>query len=396
MLLKNQIKTLNINFGPQHPAAHGVLRLILNLSGEIINRAEPHIGLLHRGTEKIIEFKTIIQALPYFDRIDYVSMLSNEHSFAQVVESLVGFPISDETQLIRVILLELTRIINHLMSITTHAMDVGALTPFLWAFEEREKLMEFYERLSGARMHANYIRPCNNITMTIDLLNIFSDLNIFLDSFVTRLDELEELLTSNRIWITRLSEIGIINVQNALINNFSGVIIRSTGLNWDLRKQRPYERYSKLNFSVPVGKNGDCYDRYILRMFEMRQSMLLMLQCLNILNINYTSNLSKQSVSLKIKFKMEDLIRHFKYFSTPDLNTTAEVANETYLGTEAPKGEFGVYLILNNESRLYRCKLKAPGFFHLQGLNLMGKNHLIADIVTIIGTQDIVFGEVDR
>jgi NADH dehydrogenase (ubiquinone) Fe-S protein 2 len=390
------LKTFNINFGPQHPAAHGVLRLILNVNGEVVLKAEPHIGILHRGTEKIVEYKTYLQSLPYFDRIDYVSMLANEHTFALAVEKVIQLSLPLRVQFIRVIILELTRILNHLMSITTHAMDVGALTPFLWAFEEREKLMEFYERLSGARMHANFIRPGG---MTFDLPNgVCIDIYAFLEQFNSRLNEMEELLTTNRIWKNRLLDIGIVSKADALNYNFSGVIIRGTGFKWDLRKSQPYEIYANLKFSVPVGKFSDCYDRYLLRMYEMRESASIMFFCIqNLINIDnsviknnsykYTTPVRKQT-----KQSMEDLIHHFKYFTEGTKSDTSC----SYTGTEAPKGEFGVFLVTNGTNKPYRCKIKAPGFFHLQGLNLLSKNHLIADIVTIIGTQDIVFGEVDR
>ena len=389
------IKSFNINFGPQHPAAHGVIRIIITITGEVVVRAEPHIGLLHRGTEKLIEYKTCLQAIPYFDRLDYVSMLANEHTFSLAVEKATQQPIPLRTQYTRVLVLELTRILNHLMSITTHAMDVGALTPFLWAFEEREKLMEFYERLSGARMHANFIRPGG---LSFDLpIGLCNDIYNFLVQFNSRLNELEELLTTNRIWKNRLLNVGIVSQKDAINYNFSGVIIRGTGLRWDIRKTHPYEVYSYLNFSVPVGKFSDCYDRYLMRMHEMRESAAIMFACLQ----NLTYNLEALKINdykffapskIQIKQSMEDLIHHFRYFTkSTDLGESC-----VYASTEAPKGEFGVFLVTNGTNKPYRCKIKAPGFFHLQGLNLLGKNHLIADIVTIIGTQDIVFGEVDR
>jgi NADH dehydrogenase (ubiquinone) Fe-S protein 2 len=406
----NQVKkTINLNFGPQHPAAHGVIRLILNLEGEVVRFAEPHIGLLHRGTEKLAEYKTLPQILPYFDRLDYVSMVANEHVFSLGVENLIKLTINKHTSYIRVMLLEITRIINHLMSITTHAMDVGALTPFIWMFEEREKLMEFYERLSGARMHANYIRPGQNISRTNELINICFDLKLFLLTFSSRIDELEELITKNRIWVTRLQGIGIISLQNAVNYNFSGVIIRSTGIRWDLRKEVPYECYSELKFSVPVAEIGDCYERYILRMFEIRQSINLInqtIECISTLDLineisseNDNQFFDQDKVQLstvtnnKFKDSMEELIYHFKYFSTADIF----LPNQIYTTVESPKGELGVYLVSTlDTNKIYRCKIKAPGFFHLQGLNILSQNHLIADIVTIIGTQDIVFGEIDR
>jgi NADH dehydrogenase (ubiquinone) Fe-S protein 2 len=389
-----QIKTFNINFGPQHPAAHGVLRLILKLDGEVIKYADPHIGLLHRGTEKLIEYKNYTQNLPYLDRLDYVSMLASEHCYSLTVEKLLNITNSNRAQFIRVLYLEITRILNHLISVTTHAMDVGALTPFLWAFEEREKLIEFYERVSGARIHANYIRPGGVIAdLPYGLLN---DIFNFTQQFSSRLNEIEELLTNNRIWKERLINIGVVTTQNAISNGFTGVILRGTGYKWDLRKVQPYEIYNNLNFEIPIGKYSDCYDRYLLRIEEIRQSLSLIHQCLNII----PNNESIKNINLKIvnptrkdiKNSIEILIHHFKFF-TENYNISA---NETYVATEAPKGEFGIYLLANNSNKPYCCKIRAPGFFHLQGLNIITQNHLIADIVTIIGTQDIVFGEIDR
>jgi NADH dehydrogenase (ubiquinone) Fe-S protein 2 len=389
-----QIKTFNINFGPQHPAAHGVLRLILKLDGEVIKYAEPHIGLLHRGTEKLIEYKNYTQNLPYLDRLDYVSILASEHCYSLTVEKLLNITNSNRAQFIRVLYLEITRILNHLISVTTHAIDVGALTPFLWAFEEREKLIEFYERVSGARMHANYIRPGGVIAdLPYGLLN---DIFIFTQQFSSRLNEIEELLTNNRIWKERLINIGIVTTQNAINNGFTGVILRGTGYKWDLRKIQPYEIYNNLNFEIPIGKYSDCYDRYLLRIEEIRQSLSLMHQCLNIIPANEPiKNMNLKIVNpirKDIKNSIEILIHHFKFF-TENYNINA---NETYVATEAPKGEFGIYLLSNNSNKPHRCKIRAPGFFHLQGLNIITQNHLIADIVTIIGTQDIVFGEIDR
>lgn len=389
----NQLKTFNLNFGPQHPSAHGVLRLILELDGEIIIKATPHIGLLHRGTEKLIETKLYIQALPYLDRLDYVSMMAQEHAYCLLIENMLNCNVPLRAQLIRVIFSEITRILNHLMSITTHAMDVGALTPFLWAFEEREKLMEFYERVSGARMHAAYFRPSG---VAYDIPKGFlNDLLIFCNEFIDRINELEELLTNNRIWNIRLKNIGIVTQKMALTYGFSGVLLRSSGINIDLRKKMPYENYDALSFEIPIGKNGDCFDRYLIRIEEMRQSIKIIFQCIknfsegpiktdNFKITNPTRNLMKKN--------MESLIHHFKFFSENfKINK-----NETYTAVEAPKGEFGIFLISTNTTKPYRCKLKAPGFLHLQGLNFMAQKHLLADVVTIIGTQDIVFGEVDR
>lgn len=389
----NKLKTFNLNFGPQHPSAHGVLRLILELDGEIIIKATPHVGLLHRGTEKLIETKFYIQALPYLDRLDYVSMMAQEHAFCLIVENLINLEIPIRAQYIRVIFSEITRILNHLMGITTHAMDVGALTPFLWAFEEREKLLEFYERVSGARMHAAYFRP-GGIAQDISL-GFLNDLLVFINQFNDRINELEELLSNNRIWNIRLKKIGIVSQQLALSFGFSGVLLRGSGINIDLRKKIPYEIYNNINFKIPVGKNGDCFDRYLIRLEEMRQSLKIMLFC--IINIQEglikTDNYKYINPDREmIKNNMESIIHHFKFFSEGfKINK-----NETYLAVEAPKGEFGIFLIANNTNKPYRCKLKSPGFLHLQGLNLMAQKHLLADVVTIIGTQDIVFGEVDR
>jgi NADH dehydrogenase (ubiquinone) Fe-S protein 2 len=391
--LNKELKNFTINFGPQHPAAHGVLRLILELDGEVVERADPHIGLLHRGTEKLIEYKTYLQALPYFDRLDYVSMMSQEHTYSLAVEKLANIKIPRRAQIIRVLFAEITRILNHLLAVGCHAMDVGAMTPFLWAFEEREKLMEFYERVSGARMHSAYIRPGG---VSLDLpLGFLDDVYIFIDQFNYRLDEIEEMLTNSRIWKERLIDIGIVSSEKAVDWGFSGVMLRGSGKVWDLRKNQPYEIYSEIDFSIPVGNNGDCYDRYLIRVEEMRQSLKIITQCLNLIDngqiksSNYKFNSPSKN---EIKNSMESIIHHFKFFTEGFILPF----NETYTATEAPKGEFGVYLISNNTEKPYRCKIKAPGFGHLQALNEMSKGHMIADVVTIIGTQDIVFGEVDR
>jgi len=384
--------TYNINFGPQHPAAHGVLRLILTLRGEIVKRADPHIGLLHRGTEKLIEYKTYTQALPYVDRLDYVSMMCNEHGFALAVERLMRIEVPRRAAFIRVLFSEITRILNHLMSVTTHALDVGAFSPFLWAFEEREKLMEFYERVSGARMHANYIRPggvCTDLpTGTI------ADIAAFSIQFSSRLDEMEELLTSNRIWHQRLVDVGTITRDACLSYGLTGVLLRSTGLGWDLRKERTYEVYDSLSFGVPVGISGDCYDRYCLRIEEMRQSLRIIQQCISLLPEGPIKDISKAVPPTRrnLKSSMEDLIQHFKFFSVGP----APEPSQAYAAVEAPKGEFGVYLVSSGGNKPYRCKIKSPGFSHLQGIKFMALHHLLADVVAIIGTQDIVFGEVDR
>jgi len=391
--LNRELKNFTINFGPQHPAAHGVLRLILELDGEIVKKADPHIGLLHRGTEKLIEHKNYLQALPYFDRLDYVSMMAQEHTYSLAVEKLGNIIIPRRAQVIRVIFCEITRILNHLLAVGCHAMDVGAMTPFLWAFEEREKLMEFYERVSGARMHAAYIRP-GGVSADIPL-GFMDDLFVFCNQFNIRLDEIEEMLTNNRIWKERLVDIGIVSSKNAVEWGFSGVMLRGSGIPWDLRKTQPYEIYSEVLFDLPLGNNGDCFDRYLIRIEEMRQSINILEQCFNLLEVGpiKSSNLKFGSSSRsEMKLSMEALIHHFKFFT----EGMALPHGETYTATEAPKGEFGVYLISNNTEKPYRCKIRAPGFAHLQALNDMSVGHMIADVVTIIGTQDIVFGEIDR
>jgi NADH dehydrogenase (ubiquinone) Fe-S protein 2 len=391
--LIKKIKNFTLNFGPQHPAAHGVLRLLLELNGETVIKATPHIGLLHRGTEKLIEYKNYLQSLPYFDRLDYVSMLSQEHSYCLAVEKLTNCKIPERAKYIRVIFAEITRLLNHLLAVGCHAMDVGAMTPMLWFFEEREKLMEFYERVSGARMHAAYFRP-GGVYADVPK-GLLADIFIFVEQFSVKLIEIEELLTENRIWKQRLVDIGVISSRDAMDLGFSGVMLRGSGIKWDLRKSQPYEIYNKLEFQIPIGSYGDCYDRYLIRINEMKQSLHIIMQCLN--QIPYglikTSD-AKLSPSSKheIKQSMESLIHHFKMYT----NGITVPSNETYLATEAPKGEFGVYLISNNTNKPYRCKIKSPGFAHLQGLNHMSKNHMLADVVTIIGTQDIVFGEIDR
>ena len=391
--LVKKIKNFTINFGPQHPAAHGVLRLILELKGEVVQRAEPHIGLLHRGTEKLIEYKNYVQALPYFDRLDYVSMMAQEHSYCLAIEKLFNSRIPKRAQYIRVLFAEITRILNHLLAVGCHAMDVGAMTPFLWAFEEREKLMEFYERISGARMHAAYFRPGG---VSLDLpKGLLADIYIFIDQFNLRLIEIEDMLTENRIWKQRLVDIGVVSSKDAYDWGFSGVMLRGSGIHWDLRKSQPYEVYDEVDFEIPVGFNGDCYDRYLVRIFEMRESVKIIEQCLNQIPtgpIKSDDNKLTPPSRTDMKQSMESLIHHFKMYTQGFTITT----NETYVGTEAPKGEFGVYLVSNGTNRPYRCKIKAPGFSHLQALDFMSKDHMIADVVTIIGTQDIVFGEVDR
>ena len=388
-----EFKDFTLNFGPQHPAAHGVLRLILQLNGEIVEKADPHIGLLHRGTEKLMEYKTYLQGLPYVDRLDYVSMMAQEHAYSLAVENLLNVKVPLRAQFIRVICAEITRILNHLLALTTHALDVGALTPFLWGFEEREKLMEFYERLSGARMHAAYIRPGGvNYDMP---LNFLDDLYDFIIQFNSRIIEIEELLTNNRIWKKRLVDIGVINAKNALEYGFTGVLLRSTGINWDLRKSISYDIYNNLEFKVPVGKNGDCYDRYLLRVEEMRQSLHILMQCIQKISngpVKIDNNKIIAPSRAKMKYSMEALIHHFKICT----EGIVPLVGHCYEAVEAPKGEFGVYLMSNGTNKPYRVKLRAPGFYHLQALDFISKGHLVADVVTIIGTLDVVFGEIDR
>jgi NADH dehydrogenase (ubiquinone) Fe-S protein 2 len=389
----NKLKVFNLNFGPQHPSAHGVLRLILELNGEIIVKAIPHIGLLHRGTEKLIEYKNFIKNLPYFDRLDYVSMMAQEHSYCLALENSNNLEIPLRAQFIRVLYSEITRILNHLMAITTHAMDVGALTPFLWAFEEREKLMEFYERVSGARMHAAFFRP-GGISQDLPK-NLLHDIFFFTKQFNSRINEIEELLTNNRIWEYRLKNIGIIDKNKALSFAFSGVLLRGSGINIDLRKKQNYENYNLINFNVPFGENGDCYDRYLIRVNEMRESLKIILFCIENLPVGLikTDDFKFGNINRKnLKKNMESTITHFKKWSEDFVIPS----NENYTAIEAPKGEFGVTLITNGTNKPYRCKIKSPGFLHLQGINIMSQKHLLADVVTIIGTQDIVFGEVDR
>jgi len=365
----------------------------LELDGEIVKKADPHIGLLHRGTEKLIEYKNYLQALPYFDRLDYVSMMAQEHTYSLAVEKLANLTVPKRAQVIRVIFCEITRILNHLLAVGCHSMDVGAMTPFLWAFEEREKLMEFYERVSGARMHSSYIRPGG---VALDLPSGFlDDLYLFCSQFYLRLDEIEEMLTNNRIWKERLVDIGVVSSKKAIDWGFSGVMLRGSGIPWDLRKNQSYEIYSDLTFSIPLGNNGDCFDRYLIRVEEMRQSIKILEQCINLISTGPIKNLNlkySSSTRKELKSSMEATIHHFKFFT----EGFVVPSGETYSVSEAPKGEFGVYLISNNTDKPYRCKIKAPGFGHLQALNDMSSGHMIADVVTIIGTQDIVFGEIDR
>ena len=391
--MSKQKKTMNLNFGPQHPAAHGVLRLILELDGEMVERADPHIGLLHRGTEKLIEHKTYTQAIPYFDRLDYVAPMNQEHAFALAVEKLVSIEVPLRAQYIRVIFCEIGRILSHILNITTQALDVGALTPALWGFEEREKLMVFYERVSGSRLHANYFRPGG---VLIDLpVGLAEDIYKFCEDFPKVIDDLETLLTDNRIFKQRNVDIGIISKQEALDHGFSGVMLRGSGVPWDLSKSNPYECYNEFNFRIPVGKNGDCYDRYLCRIEEMRESILIMTQALKKIPKGPVMTLDTKIGPPKrndMKMSMEALINHFKLYTEGYHVTQGEI----YSAVEAPKGEFGVYLVADGSNKPYRCKIKAPGFTHLQAMNYMIKGHMLADVPAILGSMDIVFGEVDR
>ncbi|XP_068215467.1 NADH-ubiquinone oxidoreductase 49 kDa subunit isoform X1 [Palaemon carinicauda] len=391
--VEKKVRNVSLNFGPQHPAAHGVLRLVLELDGETVMRADPHIGLLHRGTEKLIEYKTYTQALPYFDRLDYVSMMCNEQAYSLAVEKLLGLDIPIRAKYIRTMFAEITRILNHCMFLGTHALDVGALTPFLWLFEEREKMMEFYERASGARLHAAYVRP-GGVAFDIPI-GLMDDIYEFISKFGERLDEVEDLLTNNRIWKQRVIDIGTVTSEEALNYGFSGVMLRGSGIKWDLRKTQPYDAYDLVEFEVPVGKNGDTYDRYLIRVEEMRQSLHIIEQCLNQMppgEVRVDDAKVAPPRRTEMKSSMEALIHHFKVFT----QGYQVPPGATYTAVEAPKGEFGVYLVSDGTSKPYRCKIKAPGFSHLAATDMVGKNHMLADIVAIIGTLDIVFGEVDR
>ncbi|RDA94120.1 hypothetical protein CP533_6602 [Ophiocordyceps camponoti-saundersi (nom. inval.)] len=388
-----KVRHYTVNFGPQHPAAHGVLRLILELNGEEIIRADPHVGLLHRGTEKLIEYKTYLQALPYFDRLDYVSMMTNEQCFALAVEKLLNIEIPDRAKWIRTLFGEITRILNHLMSVLSHAMDVGALTPFLWGFEEREKLMEFYERVSGARLHAAYVRP-GGVHQDLPL-GLLDDIYQWATQFGDRIDETEEMLTDNRIWIERLRGIGVVSAADALNLSFSGVMLRGSGVPWDIRKSQPYDAYDQVEFDVPVGVNGDCYDRYLCRMEEFRQSLRIIFQCLNKMPpgpVRVEDYKISPPPRAAMKENMEALIHHFLLYT----KGYAVPPGETYSVIEAPKGEMGVYLVSDGSERPYRCHIRAPGFAHLGGFDHLSRGHLMADAVAIIGTMDLVFGTCAR
>ena len=391
--MTKQTKTMNLNFGPQHPAAHGVLRLILELDGEVVERADPHIGLLHRGTEKLIETKTYTQAIPYFDRLDYVAPMNQEHAFALAVEKLLKIDVPRRAQYIRVIFCEIGRILSHLLNVTTQALDVGALTPSLWGFEEREKLMVFYERVSGSRLHANYFRPGG---VHIDMpTGLAEDIDKFCDDFPKVINNLEDLLTDNRIFKQRNVDIGKVSLKEALDFGFSGVMLRGSGRPWDLRKSQPYDGYERFDFDIPVGKNGDCYDRYLCRIEEMKESLKIIKQAIReipngpVMTSNPKVGPPKRS---EMKQSMESLINHFKLY-TEGYHVPA---GEIYVPVEAPKGEFGVYLISDGTNKPYRCKIRAPGFAHLQSMDYLIKGHMLADVPAVLGSMDIVFGEVDR
>lgn len=386
-------QTYMLNFGPQHPASHGVLRLLLEMDGELVERADPHIGLLHRGTEKLVEYKTYLQAIPYFDRLDYVSPMCQEHAFALAVEKLLELKIPRRAQFIRVLFSEITRLLNHLLNITTMALDVGAMTPLLWGFEEREILMGFYERASGARMHANYFRP-GGVHQDLPV-GLTDDMMAFAERFPRVIDDIETLLTTNRIFKQRTVNIGIVTADQAFDWGFSGPLLRASNVEWDLRKTQPYEVYEEMDFLVPVGKNGDCFDRYLVRMEEMRQSVRIIKECLLKMPegpVKVDNHVVSPPSREDMKTSMEAMIHHFKLY-TEGYHVPP---GETYTAVEAPKGEFGVYLIADGSNRPYRCKIRAPGFAALQALDRMSRGHMLADVPSILGSLDIVFGEIDR
>ena len=387
------IKSFTMNFGPQHPAAHGVLRLVLEMDGETVERADPHIGLLHRGTEKLIEFKTYMQAVPYFDRLDYVSPMCEEHAFALAVEKLLGITVPDRGQWIRVLFSEITRVLNHLLNLTTYALDVGAITPALWGFEEREKLMEFHEAASGARLHANYFRPGG---VAKDLPAGLTDrIAAWAETFPKFIDDLEGLLTHNRIWKQRTVDIGVFSAEQALAWGFSGPPLRASGVPWDLRRSQPYDKYAEVDFQIPVGRNGDCYDRYLMRIYEARESVKIIKQALAKMKpgpVKVQDRKFSPPTRGEMKRSMEALIHHFKLYTegyhVPE--------GATYTAVESPKGEFGVYLVADGTNKPYRCKIRSTGFAFLQAVDVMAKRHMLADVCAIIGSLDVVFGEIDR
>ncbi len=391
------VRNFNINFGPQHPAAHGVLRLVLELDGEVVERVDPHIGLLHRGTEKLIEYKTYLQAMPYFDRLDYVAPMNQEHAFCLATERLLDIEVPRRGQLIRVLYCEIGRLLSHLLNVTTQALDIGALTPPLWGFEEREKLMIFYERASGSRMHAAYFRP-GGVHQDLPP-KLVDDIGAFCDPFLKVCDDIEVLLTENRIFKQRNVDVGVVPLDEAWRRGFSGVMVRGSGAAWDLRKAQPYECYPEMEFDVPVGKNGDNYDRYLIRMIEMRQATRIMKQCVEKLSsaenggpVSIVDNKIVPPKRANMKRSMEALIHHFKLY-TEGFHVPA---GEVYAAVEAPKGEFGVYLVSDGTNKPYRCKIRAPGFAHLQAMDYICRGHMLADISAVLGSLDIVFGEVDR
>jgi NADH-quinone oxidoreductase subunit D len=392
-MAETQIKPMTMNFGPQHPAAHGVLRMVMEMDGEVVRRIDPHIGLLHRGTEKLIEYKTYLQAIPYFDRLDYVSPMCQEHAFVLAVEKLLGLEVPARGQYIRVLFDEITRILNHLLNIPAYAMDVGAVTPFLWAFEERELLMEFYERVSGARMHACYYRP-GGVHQDLPA-GILDDISAWAAKFPKVVDDIEGLLTENRIFKQRLVDVGTVSAEDAIAWGFTGPMLRASGVPWDLRKAQPYMVYDKMDFDIPVGRNGDCYDRYLVRVAEMKESVKIINQCIAQMPGGPASSTDRKVTPpprSDMKRSMEALIHHFKLY-TEGFHVPA---GETYTAVEAPKGEFAVYLVSDGSNRPYRCKIRAPGFPHLAAMEFCSKGHMLADSVAILGSMDIVFGEIDR
>ena len=389
----SEIKTMTINFGPQHPAAHGVLRMVMEMDGEVVERIDPHIGLLHRGTEKLIEYKTYMQAIPYFDRLDYVSPVCQEHAFVLAAERLLGIEPPRRGQFIRVLFDEITRILNHLLNVPALAMDVGAMTPMLWAFEQRELLMEFYERVCGARLHAAYYRV-GGVHQDMPA-GMADDILKWIDQFPKFIDDMETLLTENRIFKQRCVDIGIVSAEDAMAWGFTGPMLRGSGIAWDLRKAQPYDVYDEIDFDIPIGKNGDCYDRYLVRVEEMRQSLSIMKQCIEMMPDGpVLSEDGKVSPPRRgdMKQSMEALIHHFKLY-TEGVHVPA---GETYTAVEAPKGEFGVYLVADGTNKPYRCKIRAPGFAHLAAMDFMCKGHMLADSVAVLGSMDVVFGEIDR
>ncbi|MBX3517384.1 MAG: NADH-quinone oxidoreductase subunit D [Rhodospirillales bacterium] len=392
-MAETQIKNLTINFGPQHPSAHGVLRLVLEMDGEVIERADPHVGLLHRGTEKLIEYKNYVQAVPYFDRLDYVAPQNQEHAFALAVEKLLGITPPLRGQYIRVLYAEIGRVLNHLFTVCAYAMDIGAMTPMLWGFEERERLMEFCERVCGARLHMNYFRP-GGVSQDLPA-GLADDIAAWADEFPRCIDDLEALLTENRIFKQRSVDVGAISAEDAFDRGFSGPCLRASGVPWDLRKAQPYDVYDRMDFDVPVGKHGDCYDRYLVRMVELRESLKIIKQCLNEMPAGPVKVDDRKVAPPKrgeMKGSMEALIHHFKLF-TEGYHVPA---GETYTVVEAPKGEFGVYLVSDGSNRPYRCKIRPPGFAHLQAMDFLTRGHMLADVVAVLGSLDIVFGEIDR